>query len=536
MWLVTAWLGESPLLAFVLCSAVGAISYLVYILHLEPRRRYGGAMAQFPGPKPHPVLGHNLLEMQGAGEEGRILEKIQEWRDKYGPVFRVWYESTTPTLFLTDPELVKNLLNGQTDGYDKEFKPFLGNSILLSYGDVWRRKRRLMSPAFYSKNLHALYPIFASAAERLTSLDVIGLSAFGFGFNPEGDSESDDVVEAFEYVLSAIEQRSYDFVSLPNWVYCHCTAAGRKFTANIQKLRTLVYGIIDKRRKQMAQRGAGMRRQPSGLRVDGLPTDVGADQPEEPREKDLLDLLLEAKDDEGDGEGFSNQQIMEEVMTIMVHTVATLVSVDAGLALTVFAGHETTSIALSWTLYLLAQHAQVEDKLVQELVQVMSERTVPAADELPKLQYLDMVLSEVDLASGPQCAAMRLYPPQPGFVRRALQDNHIGQYFIPQGTEVTVVPYLIHRDPSLWPEPQRFDPERFTKENSKARHAFAYLPFSGGLRSCVGRNFAMMEARVLLAAIVRHFEVRLVEGARVVAVPAVTLRPHGMQVAITNRA
>jgi hypothetical protein len=100
-----------------------------------------------------------------------------------------------------------------------------------------------------------------------------------------------------------------------------------------------VYGIIDKRRKQMVQRGAGMRRQPSGLRVDGLPTDVGADQPEEPSEKDLLDLLLEAKDDEGDGEGFSNQQIMEEVMTIMVHTVATLVSVDAGLALTVVPLH-----------------------------------------------------------------------------------------------------------------------------------------------------------------------------------------------------
>ncbi|ELR13369.1 cytochrome p450 superfamily protein, partial [Acanthamoeba castellanii str. Neff] len=381
-------------------------------------------------------------------------------------------------------------------------------SCLAAERLVERWKRNIHSAESKENGAGAQFRIEDLSLElKKTSLDVIGLSAFGFGFNPEGDSESDDVVEAFEYVLSAIEQRSYDFVSLPNWVYCHCTAAGRKFTANVQKLRTLVYSIIDKRRKQMVQRGTGMRRQPSGLRVDGLPTDVGADQPEEPREKDLLDLLLEAKDDEGDGEGFSNQQIMEEVMTIM------------------FAGHETTSIALSWTLYLLAQHAQVKDKLVQELVQVMSERT-PAADDLPKLQYLDMVLSE----------AMRLYPPQPGFVRRALQDNHIGQYFIPQGTEVTVVPYLIHRDPSLWPEPQRFDPERFTKENSKARHAFAYLPFSGGLRSCVGRNFAMMEARVLLAAIVRHFEVRLVEGARVVAVPAVTLRPHGMQVAITNRA
>lgn len=289
-------------------------------------------------------------------------------------------------------------------------------------------------------------------------------------------------MEAFEFVLLAIEQRSYEFIPWPNWLYCNFSPTGRKFMRNIKKLQGLVNGIIAKRRKT-----------------------APVDEHDESQPRDLLDLLLAASS--SDGQGFSDQQIMEEIMTF------------------IFAGHETTSIALSWTLYLLAQHPEVEDRLVQELSQVMGTRPVPLVEDLPKLQYLDMVL----------CESMRLYPPQPAFVRRALHDNHIGEYFIAKDTEIAVVPYIIHRDPSLWSNPERFDPERFTKENSKSRHPFAYLPFSGGLRSCIGRNFALMEARILLSSIVRHFEVSLVGGSKVIAIPAVTLRPRGMHVSVASR-
>ncbi|KAL6076415.1 Cytochrome P450 4V2, variant 2 [Balamuthia mandrillaris] len=390
-----------------------------------------------------------------------------------------------------------------------------------------------MSPAFYSANLKQLYHVFTSGSLRLVqnwqqqlqlqqknkkankeeqqyfdledlsvelkkcSLDMIGVAGFGFSFsnastkNEEEHETKDDnneeaIVRDFEMVLSEIERRSYDFISWPNWTYCNVLPRGRKFMKGVRNIQSLVDGIIQQRRRKMM--------------IEETSLDASST-------KDLLDLLLAAKDEET-GEVLTDKQIQEEVMTFM------------------FAGHETTSISLSWTLYLLAKHPKVEEKLMQEIDNVLgATRGIPHYDDLPKLEYLESVLQE----------SMRLFPPQPAFVRKALKDNHIGDVYIPGGTEVSVVPYLIHRDEHYWPEPLLFDPDRFCKENKKGRHSFSYLPFSGGLRSCIGKPFALMEAKVLLSVILYHFSITLESTAEVFAIPAVTLRPHGLRVQVHLR-
>src|SRR6266699_5729559 len=197
---------------------------------------------------------------------------------------------------------------------------------------------------------------------------------------------------------------------------------------------------------------------------------------------DLLSMLLFARDEET-GQGMNDQQVRDEVMTLLI------------------AGHETVSTALTWTWYLITKHSEVERHLHAELNRVLGGQ-IPTVDHLAKLPYTRMVLEET----------LRLYPPAWVFGRKAVADDEIGGYFIPANSMIVLSPYITHRHPAFWDNPEVFEPERFTPERSASRPHYTYFPFGGGPRVCIGNNFALMEMQLILATVAQRYKLRLVPG------------------------
>jgi len=215
------------------------------------------------------------------------------------------------------------------------------------------------------------------------------------------------------------------------------------------------------------------------------------------QQDDLLAMLLVARDEET-GAGMTDRQLRDEVMTFLL------------------AGHETTAVALTWTWYLLACHPAVAERLRAEIAAAIGSRT-PTLEDLPQLRYARMVVEE----------AMRLYPPVWGFMRQAVGADEVGGFTIPKRSVVTISPYVTHRHPAVWEDPERFDPDRFTPERVRSRPRFAYLPFSGGPRLCIGNEFALMEAQLVVAMTVQRYRLQLVPGTTVELESRLTLRPRG---------
>jgi cytochrome P450 len=211
--------------------------------------------------------------------------------------------------------------------------------------------------------------------------------------------------------------------------------------------------------------------------------------------RDLLSMLLEARDPET-GEGLNDQQIRDEVITLMV------------------AGHETTATALSWTLYLVSKHPAAQDRIRQEVSEVLGDG-VPSLADLAKLRFTTMVLEE----------AMRLYPPVWGLARDPIKPDVIGGYRVPVGSSVYMQTYITHRRHDVWPRPDEFDPERFEPSRAASRHPFAFLPFGAGQHKCIGAHFAMAEGVLALAMLAREFRMKLVSDWEIEPAPRVTLRP-----------
>ncbi|MCY4626669.1 MAG: cytochrome P450, partial [Acidobacteria bacterium] len=220
----------------------------------------------------------------------------------------------------------------------------------------------------------------------------------------------------------------------------------------------------------------------------------------------LLGRLFAARDEET-GEGMDDRQIRDEVVTLIL------------------AGHETSAMALSWTLYLLATRPDIEERLVEHLGANL--HGAPATTEdLPRLPYLKQVVQE----------SMRIYPPVWGYVRRAERETQLGDYVLPAKTWVGVVTWALHRHPEFWPDPERFDPDRFAPERAEERNFFAYLPFAAGPRTCIGAGMAMLETQLILAQIVPRFRMRVVPGHPIESQAVVTLKPrHGIPVTLTRR-
>jgi cytochrome P450 len=391
------------------------------------------------------------------------------------------------SVFLVHPDHIKHVLQDNARNYVKgiviaKLKVLIGDGLFTSEGDFWRRQRRLSQPAFHRDHLAgfattmtetttAMLDRWAARARTGAPFDVSAeMSGLTLGivgralFSRVLDADADDVGQALTAALAIVNERAIRFLPSPIW---WPSATNRRLRRAIAVLDRVVYDIIETRRR-------------------------AATQP-----RDLLAMLLLARDEET-GAGMTDRQLRDEVMTFLL------------------AGHETTAVALTWTWYLLDRHPAVAERLRAEVAAALGTRT-PTVDDLPRLGYARMVVEE----------AMRLYPPVWGFMRQAIEEDRVGGFTIPKRSVVTISPYVTHRHPSYWEDPERFDPERFTSERIRGRPRFAYLPFSGGPRLCIGNEFALMEAQLVLAMTVQRYRLRLVPGVRVDAESRLTLRPRG---------
>jgi cytochrome P450 len=387
---------------------------------------------------------------------------------------------------LNHPDLVRQILVEQPEKFHKPrlvkraFRPFAGNGLLTSDGDFWRQQRKLIQPAFHHRQLAAYGDVMVAHTLRMVesfadgevrdiasemtnlTLDVVVSSLFGSEL-PSGVREIGGSMVA---VMDAAAWRINRPLHIPPWVPTRRNLRERRVLETLDlMLRVLV-----------------RTRRTSG---DGRNND------------DLLSVLLAAVD-EDNGVRMSDQQLRDEMMTLFM------------------AGHETTAAALTWTWYLLSRHPEVDAKLIEELHRVLAGRA-PAATDLPKLPYAEMVIRE----------AIRLYPPGPLFGREAVEDVTIGGYTLPAGSIVMVNTYALQRDPRFYTDPEQFDPERFRPGWEDRIPRYAYLPFGGGPRVCIGNGFAMMEARLILATVAQHHKLSLEGSEDVEPIQLVTLRPRG---------
>jgi cytochrome P450 len=363
--------------------------------------------------------------------------------------------------------------------YKLMLSTFLGDGLLVSDGDFWRRQRKLAQPAFHSRRIDSYAETMVSFTERLLNeyqpgetrdinadmmrltLNIVSKTLF----DTELESEAARINTALTTLLHITTEWARSPLTMLPIIRDLPKPMDFRRDKAVADLDAIIQRIIDERRKSKDDRG------------------------------DLLSMLLLAQDE--DGSQMTDKQVRDEAVTL------------------VLAGHETTANALTWTWYLLAQHPEIEAALHAELDEVLAGRSPTLAD-LPRLQYTEMVVKE----------AMRMYPPAPSVGRQAIEDVQIGDYLLPKDTLVMIHPHLIHRDPRWWDDPDRFMPERFSPENEAKLRKYAYLPFGGGPRICIGNSFAMMEAVLLLATIAQHYTLELVPGQTITPVAEITLRPH----------
>ncbi|HEX6738794.1 MAG TPA: cytochrome P450 [Vicinamibacteria bacterium] len=442
------------------------------------------AMPLPPGPKGSFLLG-------SLPDFGRDLLGFFSSSARYGDVVR-FRLARYPALLLYHPDHVEQVLVTRSRDYAKHsfffrhVEAIFGNGLLTSEGDFWLRQRRLAQPAFHRERIAGYADTMAACAERQVSgwrggevrdvqremmaitLEIVSRTLFG----AQVDQDAAAVGRAFDLVAREIAVRVARPFRIPDGVP---TPGNRRYRAGLRQLDHIVYEMIRTRR---AQGGGG---------------------------DDLLSLLLQAQDE--DGSRMTDAQLRDEAVTLFL------------------AGHETTALALAWTLFLLARHPEAAARVGAEVDEALGGRR-PAMADLPRLAYTEHAIKE----------AMRLYPPVYAVGREAVRDTEAAGYPVAKGTTVFASQWVIHRDPRFYPDPDTFRPERWASEAARALPKFAYFPFGGGPRLCIGNTFAMMEAVLILAVLAGRFRFELEPGQRVTPFPSITLRPlHGILMRVRNR-
>ena len=449
-------------------------------------RRLGGMVGLAPGPQGLPVVGSALAiqrDIMGFFRRGY----------SYGDVWRFWVpRGVSGKMFVNvvlRPEHAEHVLKSNAANYEKSaayrrLGHIVGEGLLTSEGDFWRRQRRLAQPAYHRRRLGMLAETITTATVRMLeerwrpaalrdqpvdiagemrrlALEIVGRVMLSVDISSEASEVGWAVNEFLAYANRHVRRLYSPPPSVP-------TPANLRFRHASKVMDDLVYGIIRERRASGEDRG------------------------------DLISMLLLARD-EDTKETMSDRQVRDEVMTTLI------------------AGHETTAAALAWSSWLIATHSDTLRRLQREVGEVLVGE--PAGMEHVgrdgALSYTSRVFEET----------LRLYPPGWMIARIAKNEDEIGGYRILEGSRVAVSPYLIHRNPEVWPQPARFDPDRFSPEKSQGRHRFSHIPFGGGLRGCIGVNLARMEGPLVLATLAQHCELVPARGARVRTEFGITLRP-----------
>ncbi|HEX8889064.1 MAG TPA: cytochrome P450 [Pyrinomonadaceae bacterium] len=411
----------------------------------------------------------------------------------YGDIVRARF-LYVPAYFIYHPDHIEEVLATNNKNFIKPlsfrtpfFNRLLGNGLLTSEGDFWRRQRRLAQPAFHRERINGYGQMMVRDALRMIetwkegetrdihhdmmrlTMEIVTHTLFNV-----------DVTDDAEKVASAISSLVEPFGSQATlkWIVDNRlpTPGNRRFHKTAAQLDEVVYRIIAQRRA-------------SGNKDQG----------------DLLSMLLQAHDE--DGSHMTDQQLRDEVITLFL------------------AGQETTALVLTWSWYLLSRHPEAETKFRQELDEVIGERE-PVAADMPRLKFTEMIVKE----------SMRLYPPAYAIGREAVKDCEIGGYFVPSGMQVFMPTWVVQKDARFFTAPREFKPERWTPEFTSSLPKYAYFPFGGGPRLCIGNSFAMMEIVLLMASIAQKFRLELAPNQKVTIQPAMSLRPlDGLKMVLRKR-
>ncbi|WP_327091221.1 cytochrome P450 [Nonomuraea sp. NBC_01738] len=420
-----------------------------------------------------------------------VLERLDMIQDRSAGVVRVRTGRKKGYVVAWAPEHIERIFVTHQQVYGKSAQYRLlavvtGDGLLTSEGEHWSAQRRLIQPMFAKRHLHRFAgnmteaiadfvkeweqlddaaPVDAAVAMNRLTLDVVGRALFGAGLAGKAARLGKVLTTGLRVGVRATRlQLLFD---TPPWLLTAAQKVVRRSPAWVPGVRTL-HEVLDTTDRVVEEIIAAHR--------------GGTD--------DLLGLLLAAP--------MERRQVRDEVMTFLL------------------AGHETTANGLAWFWYLLALHPEAREQVEAEVAEVLGGRT-PTADDADRLVWTAAAFQE----------ALRLYPPAWSIVRRTVEPDRLGDLDVPAGTNVVIPVHLAHRDPTAWPDPERFDPDRFLPGN--AVHRFSYLPFGAGRRICVGAGFAVMEATLIIAMLVQRFRLELEEGAEVSAEATVTLRPrHGI--------
>jgi len=438
-----------------------------------------------PGPPGNPIVGQLFPFRKDP------IDFLMRLAREYGDI--VYFKIGSQDLYLLNhPDLIKNVLTVDHRNFIKGrglqwAKRLLGEGLLTSEGEFHRRQRRIAQPAFHRQRIAAYGEIMTGYGIRTRDRwgegkpfdvlkEMMGLTmmiAAKTLFDTDAESEAKEIGEALSVSVEFFNRFTLPFADLMAELPLPSTL---KFRKAKRRLDETIYRMIAERRASGEERG------------------------------DLLSMLLHATDEEGGTGGMTDRQLRDEAMTIFL------------------AGHETTANALTWTWYLLSQHPEAERRLHAEIDGLGGR--LPTIDDLPKLAYTEKVLAE----------SMRLYPPAWLISYRAISDYPIGRYVVPRGGIVLMSQYVMQRDPRYFPDPLRFDPERWEPAAKAARPKFSYFPFGGGPRVCIGESFAWMEGILLIATLAQRWRLRLVPGHAVVLQPLITLRPkYGMMMVAERR-
>lgn len=410
--------------------------------------------------------------------------------DTYGDVVRFQFGpgAERTAHLLRHPDHIKHVFVDAAERFTKqtpgvrEVRALLGDGLLTSEGPLWRRQRRIAQPAFQKQRIAAFAGVMVRAADELVDgwmrrprpdapVDVAGeMMRVALRIVTETLLGTDVPIDAaatagaLDFILEDTRKNLTRLLKIPRSVP---TPDNRRFLEAVAVLDREVLRIIEHRRKARESGGT-----------------------------DLVSMLMAARDPET-GEGMTDRQLRDEVMTMFA------------------AGHETTANALAWTFYLLSTHPDVRRRARAEVFRVLGDR-LPDVSDLPALDLVGRVFQE----------SMRLYPPAWMISRRAAEDDVVGGYLIPKDSLVLSSPYVTHRHPAYWENPEGFDPDRFAGGALARMPRFAYFPFGGGARQCIGSSFAMVEGTLVLATILRRVRLDLVPGQTIEPEPGITLRPR----------
>ena len=436
-----------------------------------------------PGPPPRFLVGNFPLFSDDP------LAVFSRWAREFGDIF-YYRAGWINVYFLNHPDMIEAVLVSQAQHFAKDkviqnSRWFLGEGLLTSEGPEWRRQRRLCQPAFHRSRLASYGQIMTTYAEEMLATwrdgdvrdihqEMMQLTMRIVAkvlFGVEVKQDTERVAGALNVLM---RHTSGGRMILPPALLHLPFPALLRVKRAVREIDEIVNRIIRQRR--------------------ACDEDTG----------DLLSMLIASRDE--DGSHMTDRQLRDEIMTFLL------------------AGHETTAVSLSWTWYLLSQHPEAGQKLRQELDDVLGGRT-PQLEDLARLPYTDKVVKE----------SMRLYPPAWSLARAVTKEIELAGYPLPAGSNVVMSPWIMHRDPRFFENPSQFDPDRWTPETTQRLPRFAYFPFGGGPRLCIGASFATMEACLILAAIAQRFQLRLVPGHPVAPQPGITLRPrHGMRMNMTK--